>query len=213
MFLRPIGSPVGLGFAGLVGASLITSGLELQWLAPTQGKYVGLLLLAFPFPLQLSASILAFLARDGVIGTAMGVLAGTWLGEALAHLALAPGARSGALGLLLLAAAGLLVAAAAAAALGKLVPAAVLGVESLRFALLGVYELSGVKAWEHAGGVVGLVVVALAGYAVLAAVLEDAAGKPVLSLLRRGAGLAALAGGAEAQVAAVEHEPGVRKQL
>jgi succinate-acetate transporter protein len=199
IFLRPIGTPVALGLSGLVAASLVASGLELGWVSAGERPLVAIVFLAFAFPLQGLASILAFLARDGAVGTAMGVLAGTWLATGLTYLATPPGSTSDTLGLLLLAAGGLLAAAAAAAASGKLVPAAVFATEALRFALIALYELSGAEVWQNLGGVVGLVVVALAGYAMLAAVLEGAHGRTVLPLGRRGG--------------RVEREPGVRAQL
>jgi uncharacterized protein len=213
VFLRPIGSPIALGLAGLTLASLVASGLELGWVAQGERHVAALAFLGFAFPLQFAASLLAFQARDGAVGTAMGVLAGTWLLTGLTFVSTRPGSSSGALGLALLAAGGLLFAAAAGAALGKWFPATVFTVEALRFLLIGIHELGGTKTWQHAGGVVGLVVVALAGYGVLAAVLEDARGATVLPLGRHGLGANALRAGFEAQLDGVENEAGVRNQL
>jgi len=213
VFLRPIGSPVPLGLSGLVGASLVLSGLELGWLAGSQQGAVGIVLLAFAFPLQFSASLLAFAARDGVLGAALGILAGTWLTTGLIYVGSGPGSRSGALGLLLLAATVVLASAAAAAATGKLAPALVFMLASLRFALSGVYELGGGTFWQDAAGIVGLVIVALAAYTMAMAALEDARGTPMPALGRRARGESALAAPFREQVAGVEHEPGVRQQL
>jgi succinate-acetate transporter protein len=199
VYLRPIGSPVALGLSGLLAASLVVSGLELGWIAAADRHQVAIVLVAFAFPLQLVASLLAFAARDGAVGTALGVLAGTWLTIGLDWLASPPAVTSDTLGLFLLATAGLLAAAAAAAATGKLLPGLVFATAALRFALVGVYDLSRVLAWQHVAGVVGLVVVALAGYAMLAAVLEDARGRDVLPLGRR--------------TERLDGEPGVRSQL
>src|SRR3954453_3642375 len=138
VFLRPIGSPVALGVSGLVAASLVLSGLELGWIASNQAGGAGLLLLAFPFPLQFAASLLAFIARDAAVGTALGILAGTWMATGLTYLSSAPGSRSGALGLLLLASCTVLASAAAAAATGKVAPALVFALSALRFGLSGV---------------------------------------------------------------------------
>jgi succinate-acetate transporter protein len=200
VFLRPIGSPIGLGLAGLTAGSLISSGLELGWIAGSQGVYVGIALLTFSFPLQAAASLLAFLARDGVVGTAMGILSGTWLSEGLIHLAQPPGGTSGALGLLQIAAAVLVAGCAASAAASKLVPASIFGVVSIRFVLAAIYNLTGTEGWQNAAGAVGVVVSALAAYAVWAAVLEDARGRTVLPLGRRG-------------VTPAAGEPGIRPQL
>jgi succinate-acetate transporter protein len=198
VFLRPIGSPLALGMAGLVGASLVVSGLELGWIASNQRGGAGLMLVAFAFPLQFAASLLAFAARDGAAGTALGILAGTWLATGLTYLSSGADATSGALGLLLLASAAALACTAAGTATGKLVPALIFVLVALRFAGAGIHELGGGEFWQDAAGIVGLVVVALAGYTVAAAVLEDARGSTVLPLARR---------------ERVEQEPGVRAQL
>src|SRR4051794_16389360 len=195
VFLRPIGSPLGLGMAGLLGASLVVSGIELGWIASNQRGAVGLMLVAFAFPLQFAASLIAFGARDGAAGTALGILSGTWLATGLTFLSSGASAKSGALGLLLLASAVALACAAAGTATGKLVPAAVFALEAVRFVGAGIHELGGGEFWQDAAGIVGLLVVALAAYIVAAAVLEDARGATVLPLARRDR---------------AEHEPGVR---
>jgi hypothetical protein len=189
IFLRPIASPVALGLSGLVVASLVVSGLELGWVASGERTQVALVLLALPFPLQFTASVIAFLGRDAAAATALGVLAGTWLATSLVWLASPPGSVSGALGLALLAAAGLLAGAGATVAARGGLPGVVFLVEALRFALSGIYELSGSEFWQDAAGVVGLAVVALAGFAMLTVLVH------------------------EARVSHIDHEPGVREQL
>jgi succinate-acetate transporter protein len=212
--LRPIGNPLPLGFLALAGATLLVSGLQLGWLAPSQGRDVALILLAFVFPLQLVSSIFGYLGRDVVVGTGMGLLSGTWLAVALVTItAPAPGATSDALGLFLLLASVAMLVPAAAAAEGKLVPAAVLTTTSARFATTGLAQLTAAPGWKHAAGVVGLVLCALAVYAALGLALEDARGATLLPLGRRGAGEEALAGGIEAQLEGIEHVAGVRRQL
>src|SRR3954470_11479251 len=200
VFLRPIGSPVALGLSGLVAASLVLSGLELGWIAGNQRGGAGLILVAFAFPLQFAAAMLAFVARDGAVGAAMGILAGTWVSTGLTYLSSAPGSRGGALGLLLLASCTVLALAAVAAATGKLAPALVFGLSALRLALSAVYQLGGSEFWQDVAGVVGLIVVVLAAYTMAAAALEDACGTTRLPLGRRGQ-------------ADVEYEAGVRAQL
>src|SRR3954469_21806758 len=90
-FLRPIGNPLPLGFLALGGATLVVSGLQLGWVEASQGKDVAIVLIAFAFPLQLLTSVFGFLGRDAVAGTAMGVLAGTWLAAGLIVLSSPPG--------------------------------------------------------------------------------------------------------------------------
>lgn len=199
VFLRPIGSPVALGLSGLVVASLVASGVELGWVAVDERTHAAIAVLAFAFPLQFAASLLAFAARDGAVGTANGILSGAWLATSLVWLTSLPGSVSGSLGLLLIAAAGVLAGAGVAAATGKVLPALVFLLEALRFVLAGIHELGGTEFWQNAAGVVGLGVVALAGYTMLAVTLEDAKDRTVLPIGRRGPG--------------PEPEPGVRRQL
>jgi succinate-acetate transporter protein len=211
IFLRPIGTPLALGMAGLAIASLVQSGFDLHWIAASEGLEVGLVLLAVPFFLQFLASVLAFLARDGTTGTATGVLSASWLAIALIHLASNGHHRSGALGLMLLAAGGLLLLSAIASLAIKPLPAAVFGVIGIRFLLAGAYELGATQGLATAAGIVGLVVVALAGYSVVAFDLEGLLHRTVLPTFRRGRAQAALNGAAPAALDDVVHEPGVRQ--
>jgi len=199
--LRPIGNPLPLGFLALAGATLLVSGLQLGWLAPSEGKDVALVLIAFVFPLQLVTSVFGYLGRDVVAGTGMGVLAGTWLSVGLIILTSAPGATSDALGLFLLLAGLAMLVPAIASTAGKLVATAVLGTTALRFACTGMYELTDSKTWEDIAGVVGLALCAVAVYAALAVALEESRRETILPTGRRGPG------------ADVGHEPGVRAQL
>lgn len=149
IFLRPIGSPLTLGMAGLGIASLVQSGFDLHWISLSQSPEVGLILLAVPFFLQGVAAVLSYLARDGAAGAALGILSTSWLAVALVHLASGP-PRSGALGLMLLASAGMLMLTAAAIGTGKLLPAMVFMVEAVRFGLGGIYALGGSGSWAAA---------------------------------------------------------------
>jgi succinate-acetate transporter protein len=198
IMLRPLGNPLPLGFLALAGGTLLVAGLQLEWLQPTDGAQVGMILVAFVFPLQLVASVFGFLARDVVAGTGMGLLAGTWLSIGLITLTGQPGATSDALGLFLLLAAIAMLVPACAAATGKLVAAAVLATTALRFATTGLYQLTAADRWKTTAGIVGLALCALAVYAALAMALEDASRRTVLPLGRR---------------ADIDAEPGVREQL
>jgi hypothetical protein len=175
VLLRPLGSPVALGLAGLTAASLVVSGVELGWIAAAERHHVALILLAFPFPLQFVACLIAFWARDGIAGTALGVLSTSWLATAVVWLSSPPAAVSGALGLLLLAAGALLGGAGAVGARGNRLPGAIFVVEGVRFVLAAIHELGAGSAWQDAAGGVGLAVVALAGSAMIASLLREAA--------------------------------------
>jgi uncharacterized protein len=198
IFLRPLANPLPLGFLALAGATLLVSGLQLEWLEPADGMQVGLILIAFVFPLQLVVSVLGFLARDVVAATGMGILAGTWLSVGLIRVTGEAGSTSDALGLFLLLAAVAMLVPAGAASAGKLAAFAVLGTTALRFALTGVYELTAGDTWKTLAGIVGLALCVIAVYAALAMALEDAFGRTVLPIGRDGP-----LGG----------EPGVREQL
>lgn len=213
VMLRPIGNPLPLGFLALAAATLVVSGLQLEWLAPADGRDVALILIAFVFPLQLVTSVFGYLARDVVAGTGMGVLAGAWLSIGLVMLTSPPGSVSDALGLFLLLAALAMLVPAAAATTGKLVPALVLATTAVRFAATGLYQLTESDGWKTAAGVIGLVLCALAVYAALAMALEDARRETILPLGRRAAGRTSVGGGLDDQLARLEREAAVREQL
>src|SRR5215212_9529988 len=101
VFLRPIASPLALGFLALGGATLVLSGLQLGWFAPRESSYVAFALMTFGAPLQLLTSIFGFLARDPAAATGMGVLAASWLTIGLVKLNSAPAATSTVLGVFL----------------------------------------------------------------------------------------------------------------
>jgi succinate-acetate transporter protein len=211
--LRPIGNPLPLGFLALAGATLVVSGLQLEWLQPADGEDVALILIAFVFPLQLLVAVFGYLGRDVVAGTGMGLLAGTWLAVGLIKLTSAAGSTSDALGLFLLVAAIAMLIPAAAAGSGKLIPLGVLATTALRFATTGIYELTASPTWQDIAGIVGLVLCALAIYAALAMAVEDAQRETYLPVLRRGHGRASLEGSLDDQLARIEREAGVREQL
>ncbi len=210
IFLRPIGSPLTIGMSGLSIASLLQSGFDLRWIPVTQAHAVGLILLAAPFVLQLLACVFAYLARDGAAGAALGVLSTTWAALGAVHLTSSPGARSGAIGLMLLGSGGVLALTAAATASSKPLPALVFGLAAVRFALGGIYELGGAASWRDGAGIIGLVVLGLAAYCVLAFELEGQRRAPVLPTFRLGR--ARLGVGAElgTEAAGVAREPGIR---
>ncbi|MFD0332165.1 hypothetical protein ACFQZC_38180 [Streptacidiphilus monticola] len=102
-FLRPLATPLPLGFLGLAVATFVLSGLQLGWVPAGQAHQVALVMLAFAFPAQLIAAVYGFPCRDAAAATGMGVLAGTWLTLGLITLSSPPGSTSDTAGLLLLA--------------------------------------------------------------------------------------------------------------
>jgi hypothetical protein len=197
--------------SGLAIASLVQSGVELHWTPADQTSQAGLILIAVPFVLQLLACIFCYLARDGTAGAAVGVLATSWLAIGLVHIVAKPGATSATLGLLLVAVAGVLGVSAAAIASTKPLPGAIFAAAALRFATAGIYQLTTISFWEHAAGLLGLLVTGTAVYAALAFELEDQRERAVLPTFRRGRAAAAIREGAGSDRDRLVTEPGVRE--
>ncbi|MFD7631138.1 GPR1/FUN34/YaaH family transporter, partial [Streptomyces sp. NPDC059851] len=80
--LRPMASPMPLGFFTVAIASVMTGCLQLGVFDESERRAVALCVLP-AFALQFLVSILAFSARDVVAATLMGVFAGSWLAYAL----------------------------------------------------------------------------------------------------------------------------------
>jgi uncharacterized protein len=122
-----------------------------------------------------------------------------------------PGATSGTLGLLLVGAAGALGVSALAIASTKPLPWAIFAAAAVRFATAGIYQLSTASFWEHAAGLLGLLVTALAIYATLAFELEGQRERAVLPTFRRRRAAAAIRDGAGSDRDRLVTEPGVRE--
>ena len=213
IFLRPIATPFPLGFFGLATASLLTAGAELSWFSAADQTLVAVVLVGFAFPLQLLASVFGFLGRDTVAATGFGVQGATWLVVGVGMLISAPGQTSGALGVLLCASSAWVALCAMGASLGKLGPAVVLALTSLRFLVTGLYEFASGAGWEHAAAIVGLVLVGAVAYVSFALEVENLQRRTILPLLRRGRGEEALTGDLATQTRSVHREAGVREQL
>lgn len=213
IFLRPLGSPLPLGFLGLAGGTIALTGLQLGWVPTAQSTQVALAVLLVAVPLQAIASLVGYLARDPVAATGMGTLAATWAVIGTLTLHGPPGSRSVTLGLMLFYLAAAVLISAVIAATGKIVAALVLALATARFTLTGVYEYYGGTGVMHAAGWVGLALCVLALYAALAFELEAIRHTTVLPTLRHGNGRRALSGEAVATAGAVHREAGVREQL
>ena len=209
--LRPLGAPLTLGLSGLGIASIVQSGLGLGWFPPRDASEVGLMMLAVPFLLQLLACIFSYLARDGAMGAAIGVLSSTWLAVGLVHLAVGSSTEDAALGVLLLASAGALCASGGTVARGNPLAGGIFLLSAARFALEGVYLCGGAGAWRHASALLGLVLAGIVLYALVAFELEGQERRPLLPTFRRAQGRLAVSGDARAQLAGIEHEAGVRR--
>ncbi|HWC79651.1 MAG TPA: hypothetical protein VG756_06770 [Pseudonocardiaceae bacterium] len=211
--LRPIGSALPLGFLALFVGSLLLSAIQLHWTPVAQTHEIAIGVLCFVVPLQALGTVFGLLARDPVCATGLGVLGGTWLAAGLLLLLGAPGVPSPGLGVLLVAAAAALLVPTGTAAAGKVLAAIVIGGAAARFAISGVYQLSGSAAGQQAAGIAGVVVAGLAGYGALAFELESAFGRTILPTFRHHQGRLAMSGRLADQVAGITHEAGVREEL
>lgn len=210
--LRPLATPLPLAFLALLLATVAYSAVQLGWVPATQGRLAGLTAVVATAPLQAVAAVLGFGARDPVAGTGCGLLSGTWAVTGISTLTSPPGATNPGLGVLLITA-GVAVLVPALAGRSKLVPALVMAVAGLRFAVTGVYEASASPAWRTAAGWTGLVVGAVALYAALALELEGATRRTVLPVGRSGKARASVQGEEALDPAELVREPGVRSRL
>lgn len=213
IFLRPLATPLPLGFLGLFVATIVLSGLELGWVPETQGDVMAIGILVLTVPVQFIACIYGFLVRDLVAGTGMGILAGTWALTALVTLLSPPGSRSAGLALFLVMGAAALCIPAVAAGQSKILAASVNLTTAARWSVTAVYEFGAPHVWETAAAGLGIALAALSLYAALAFELEDQRRQTLLPVFRRGSGLVAITGDLYEQVNKAANEAGVRKQL
>jgi succinate-acetate transporter protein len=206
--VRPLASPLPLGFLGLFLATVSFAALQLHWVADSQSHTIALAVLASTVPLQLLACVMGFLARDPAAATGMGLLAGGWGAASLATLSAPPGTTSGGLGVVLCCV-GMALVVPAVAALTKPAACVVMGVSAVRFGTTGVGQLRGSDSWLTAAGWVGLVLAVVSVYAAVAFELERRPGSSPVPVGRR-------AGRPEDQgvdASSVAREPGVRGRL
>jgi succinate-acetate transporter protein len=213
VMLRPIGNPLPFGFLGLTVATIALAGLNLGWVPSSEQHQVAIILIAFVFPIQATATIFGFLARDTVVASGIGVQGAAWLAIGLLLLTSSPGARSAGLALFLFVAPAALLSAVTVAAESMVIPALVMAGTVARFVMTGLFERTGNTAWEHASGWEGVALAGLALYAAVALDLESTHGRTVLPILRLGEARRAVRGSAADQLVGIEHEAGVRKAL
>src|SRR5438477_8216731 len=94
IFLRPIGSGLPLGFFSFGIGMLLLGCFAIGWIPVDEQKDVGMALIAFVFPLELVATVVAFLARDTLGATTLGLFTTSWLALGWADIASAPGKKS-----------------------------------------------------------------------------------------------------------------------
>ncbi len=211
--LRPLASPMPLGFLAFCIGMVLTSLLDLAVFPVGDSHEVGVLLLAFTGPLEVLAAVFAMLARDAGAGTAFAVFGATWISTGLSIVLADPGSTSPVTAAFFLALAALLVVLAVAARPGKPALTVLLSLASVRFVLSGLYEATGSTGLDRAAGIAGAVIAVVSLYGGLALLLEDAQGRLVLPTGRRGRARESFEGTIDDQLSGLQAEAGVRNQL
>jgi succinate-acetate transporter protein len=212
IMLRPVGSGLPLGFFSFSVGMLLLGCSAIGWIPVSEQKDVGMLLMSFVFPLELVATVFAFLARDTLGATTLGLFTTSWLALGWLDLASKPGLTSVATGVYLFGFAAAVVLLAILSTMGKPFFSALLTLAAARMVLAGLYEVGlGKTLYEISGGF-GIALTALALYGGVALGLEDAHQRELLPLFRRGAAAESFEG-YESQLERLEAEPGVRHQL
>jgi succinate-acetate transporter protein len=212
IMLRPIGSALPLGFFAFAIGMLLLGCSAIGWIPVGEQKDVGMLLMSFVFPLELIATIVAFLARDTLGATTLGLFTTSWLALGWADRSSPAGSTSITLGIYLFGFATAAFLLALMSIRGKPFFSVLLGASVARMVLSGVYEIGGSHEWLKISGGVALGLAGLAMYGGTALGLEDAFQRELLPLFRRGGAEQAFQG-YEAQLERLEAEPGVRQQL
>jgi succinate-acetate transporter protein len=208
--LRPIGSPLPLGFFTVAIDNVLVSTLQWGVLPAADGRAVALIV--FPaFIVQAIAGLFALAARDSISGTLMLSFATTWLIDALIFYVHPPGAEA-ALGMFYVVFA-VFISFMLASALAKRALAAVLVVSAPRFLIAGIGDITGNQAVSQAGAVLGFLLAAVAMYTAFALLMEDSRGYEVLPIGRLGAARQATHGNLADELRGIERQPGVRRTL
>ncbi len=211
--LRPYASSIPLASLAFAVGNVLYSAYLLHWIPASETHTVALMLLAFVAPLELGPSLMAFLARDSGGATAFAIFGAAWIVQGLALLGGPPPPTSPATGIFLLCLALCLVILAIVTFKGKPLLGVVLVVAVLRtsgaasIAFTDRPWLTTFTAWS------GLLLALLAFYSALAFLEEDVTQRLSPLTFRTGEARAAMEGQLEEQIATIEKEAGVRKQL
>jgi succinate-acetate transporter protein len=210
--LRPIASGMPLGFFSFAIGMLMLGCLSIGAIPLKELQQVGLVLTLFVFPLEIIATLFAFLARDSMSAATLGLFSTSWLTLGVMDIIFHTGATSIALGVYLFGFGGAALLLAVMAIAAKPFFSLLLSVAFGRMLFSGIYEVGGGHVFYTISGYCALALAALAFYGGVAFALEDAKQKPVLPLFRRGAASEAF-DGYDHQLDRLQAEPGVRQQL
>jgi uncharacterized protein len=208
--LRPIGSPMPLGFFTVAIDSALVSALQWGAIPASADRSVGLVV--FPaFVVQAIVGVFAFLGRDSLAATLMLSFATTWMVDALVFW-FHPAGADDALGTFLIVFA-VFATIMLLAAFPKRALAAVLIVAVPRFLVSGVADVTGSQPVSQAAAVLGFLLAAVALYAAFALLWEDTRGQEILPVGRLGLALHATQGSLAIQLRDIERQAGVRRTL
>jgi hypothetical protein len=208
--LRPIGSPLPLGFFTVAIDSVLVSCLQWGIIPASHDRAVALVV--FPaFIMQVIAGVFALLARDSVAATLMLSFATTWLVDTLVFGLNPPGGHE-AIGIFFIVFSAFL-AIILISALQKRALAAVVATATPRFFISGLAEVTGSTPLGQAAAVLGLLLTAVALYAAFALLWEDSRNKQLLPVGRLGPARAAVEGSLATELKDIERQPGVRRTL
>lgn len=210
--LRPIGSALPLGFFAFAIGMLLLGCSGVGWIPVGEQRDMGMVLVSFVFPLELVATIVAFLARDTLGATTLGLFATSWLALGWIDHSSRPGATSVTIGVYLFGFATVALLLALMSLRSKPFFSVLLAASVVRMVFSGIYEVGGSQDWYRLAGGFGVALTVLAMYGGAALGLEDARQRELLPLFRRGAAERAFQG-YDAQLERLEAEPGVRQQL
>ena len=211
IMLRPIGSPLPLGFYAFGMGLLLISCLELHWIPLSDARNIPLVLLSFVAPLEFLACVLSFLARDTAAATAMGIFSLSWVAQGLVFIRQGQ-QPSTTLAIFLFLMAIILAALTVISYSAKPLLSIILAAAFVRSAAAGVVEL-GLKELAMTSAIIGLFLTCLSLYGGTAFLIEDLKRTDVLPVFRRGEADRAIHGRLDEQLQSVPNEPGVRQQL
>jgi len=210
IMLRPMASPMPLGFYTVAIATVMVSALQLGIISTADRNEVALLILP-AFALQLIVGVACIAGRDAIAATLMASFAGTWLADSLFYL-FAPAGPSNAEAVFFFTFT-VFVVMLAVVARPKAALFAVVVVAAPRFFVSGLAAATGDADISKAAGALGFVLAAVAMYTAFALLLEDVRGRTVLPVGRTGPAREAIEGTIDSQLRGYEHMAGVRRTL
>lgn len=213
IFVRPLASPLPLGFFAFGIGTVLLSAVEFRWLPVSESVVLAIVLLGFVAPLELVASIMGFLSRDTGSATAMGLFGSGWIVLALSFLMAGLEAKTVTVGIFLVMDALAVLSLAVVSMSAKPLLGILLFLAAARFLLAAIVQFGGATVLNVACGALGLVTGVFAVYGGLALLFEDVKQKSILPVFRRGAATRAFEGNLEEQLQRLQREAGVRQQL